>query len=143
MSMTTVADQLERVLAATGVLDPHEVPLADAFGRRVADPVHALVPIPLWRNSAMDGYAVRHDDVAHAGTDPVTLRVVEDLPAGVAGCRDRALILTSFALGLRASDACGLDLADAAPAIDGCAFLSSPALTTKNETTATAMARNT
>lgn len=82
MSMTPVADQLDRVLAATGVLDPGEVPLADAFGRRIAGPVHALVPIPLWRNSAMDGYAVRYDDVADAGTDPVTLRVVEDLPAG-------------------------------------------------------------
>ena len=52
--------------------------------------------------------------------DTATIRaLVEDLPAGVAGLRDRALILTSFALGLRASDACGLDVTDLAPAWHG------------------------
>jgi site-specific recombinase XerD len=52
--------------------------------------------------------------------DTQTIRaLVEDLPTGVAGLRDRALILVSFALGLRASDACGLDLRDLAPAGHG------------------------
>jgi len=52
--------------------------------------------------------------------DTQTIRaLVEDLPDGVAGLRDRALILTSFALGLRASDACGLDVTDLAPAGHG------------------------
>src|SRR5215218_4521509 len=52
--------------------------------------------------------------------DTQTIRaLVEDLPVGVAGLRDRALILTSFALGLRASDACGLDVTDLAPAGHG------------------------
>ena len=52
--------------------------------------------------------------------DTQTIRaLVEDLPPGVAGLRDRALILTSFALALRASDACRLDVADLAPAGHG------------------------
>src|SRR5918997_1004475 len=52
--------------------------------------------------------------------DTQTIRaLVEDLPVGVAGRRDRALILVSFALGLRASDACGLDVADLVPAGHG------------------------
>jgi integrase len=52
--------------------------------------------------------------------DTQTIRaLVEDLPDGPAGLRDRALILVSFALGLRASDACGLDVTDLAPAGHG------------------------
>lgn len=52
--------------------------------------------------------------------DTQTIRaIVEDLPPGVAGLRDRALILTSFALALRASDACWLDVGDLAPAGHG------------------------
>src|SRR3954454_7113868 len=52
--------------------------------------------------------------------DTQTIRaLVEALPGGVAGLRDRALILTSFALALRASDVCGLDVTDLAPAGHG------------------------
>ena len=52
--------------------------------------------------------------------DTQTIRaLVEDLPDGPAGLRDRALILVSFALGLRASDACGLDVTDLEPAGHG------------------------
>ncbi|MEU2349577.1 site-specific integrase [Modestobacter sp. NPDC049651] len=52
--------------------------------------------------------------------DTATIRaLVADLPDGVAGVRDRALILVSFALGLRASDVCGLDVGDLAAAGHG------------------------
>jgi site-specific recombinase XerD len=52
--------------------------------------------------------------------DTATIRaLVEDLPPGAAGLRDRALILTSFALALRVSDACWLDVTDLAPAGHG------------------------
>lgn len=68
------------------------------------------------RTAARDG---RRPRKARA-LDTATIRVlVEELPDGVAGLRDRALILTSFALGLRASDACGLDVADLVPAGHG------------------------
>ncbi|MGW0480940.1 molybdopterin molybdotransferase MoeA [Nonomuraea sp. NPDC003214] len=39
-------------------LDPVPVPLADAAGRRLADPLRALVPVPGVDVAAMDGYAV-------------------------------------------------------------------------------------
>jgi molybdopterin molybdotransferase len=45
--------------------------------------VTARVDIPVFDNSAMDGFAVLFDDVAAASPDaPVTLTVVADLPAG-------------------------------------------------------------
>ena len=47
------------------------------------DDVTATVSLPVFDNSAMDGYAVRADEVASATTDqPVKLPVAEDIPAG-------------------------------------------------------------
>lgn len=81
--MITAAEHLDRILARVPVLDLESVPLAEARDRFLAGPVTAAVPVPPWTNSAMDGYAVRFDDLAGAGEDsPVTLRVVGDLPAG-------------------------------------------------------------
>src|SRR5690606_25835140 len=57
--------------------------VAAARGRTLREPLRARVDIPVFDNSAMDGFAVRFADVASAGQDaPVTLRVVADLPAG-------------------------------------------------------------
>ncbi|SDD29893.1 Site-specific recombinase XerD [Geodermatophilus telluris] len=68
------------------------------------------------RTAARDG---RRPRKARA-LDTQTIRaLVEDLPPGPAGLRDRAVILTSFALGLRASDVCGLDVGDLTPAGHG------------------------
>lgn len=57
------------------------VPLAEAAGRVLAEDVVSGVSVPVFANSAMDGYAVRFAEVA---TAPVTLRVVGDVPAGSA-----------------------------------------------------------
>ncbi len=52
--------------------------------------------------------------------DTATVRaLVEDLPATLAGTRDRALVLVGFALGLRASDLVGLRVEDLTPAGHG------------------------
>lgn len=81
--MITVADHLERILTFTRTLDTETVPLSEARGRCLAKPVRAAIPVPPWTNSAMDGYAVRFDDVAAATEDsPVRLLVVADIPAG-------------------------------------------------------------
>ena len=59
------------------------MPAATAAGRKLREPLRARVDIPVFDNSAMDGFAVRFADVAAAGPDsPVTLQVVGDLPAG-------------------------------------------------------------
>lgn len=55
------------------------VPLAHAAGRVTAAEIRSAVDLPLFRNSQMDGFAVRAQDVAHA---PVALEVAGDAPAG-------------------------------------------------------------
>lgn len=63
-----------------GPLPSESLPLRAASGRVLAEPAHAQVAVPSFDNSAMDGYAVRWDDVSAAL--PVTLEVVGDVPAG-------------------------------------------------------------
>lgn len=55
------------------------VNLVDAVGRVLAEDVVAPWDMPLWDNSAMDGYAVR---LADCGNVPCKLRVTGYLPAG-------------------------------------------------------------
>ncbi|WP_369254956.1 site-specific integrase [Geodermatophilus amargosae] len=68
------------------------------------------------RTAVRSGYLPRR---ARA-VDTATVRaLVEDLPDTLAGARDRCLILVGFALGLRASDLCGLRIEDVVPAGHG------------------------
>ena len=55
--------------------------LTAAQGRVLAEDVVSAIGIPVFANSAMDGYAVRFADVART---PATLRVVGDIAAGSA-----------------------------------------------------------
>ncbi|CAM3240545.1 molybdopterin molybdenumtransferase [Mycobacterium intermedium] len=59
------------------------LPLADALGLALADDVVAPLSLPVFDNSAMDGYAVRAEDTTGATPEqPVVLPVAEDIPAG-------------------------------------------------------------
>ena len=59
------------------------VGLADSLGLVLADDVIAPLSLPVFDNSAMDGYAVRVEDVIGADpVNPVKLPVAEDIPAG-------------------------------------------------------------
>lgn len=59
------------------------VALGAAAGRILAQPISGGLDMPHWDNSAMDGYAVRHADVAQARADqPVALALTETIPAG-------------------------------------------------------------
>jgi molybdopterin molybdotransferase len=79
----SVDEHLATVLAAVHPLDLLTVPLAEALGSTLRTGVRAAVDLPLFDNSAMDGFAVRFSDVASASAaSPVALRVVADLPAG-------------------------------------------------------------
>jgi len=62
-------------------LGTERVPLLDALGRVLAEDAVAPWDMPLWDNSAMDGYAVRAED---CGTIPRSLKVSGFLPAGAA-----------------------------------------------------------
>ncbi len=79
MALLSVADALERVLAQAAPLPAEEASLADADGRVLAHPLKARRTQPPADVSAMDGYAVRSDDVANA---PVRLKVIGEVAAG-------------------------------------------------------------
>lgn len=81
--MIPVKDAREIILNSIPVLGTENVDLFSALHRVLAEDVKARYNVPPHHNSAMDGYAVRSDDVGGASKEnPVTLKVVEDLPAG-------------------------------------------------------------
>ena len=72
----SVGEAMRRILADASPLDAEEVPLQDALGRVLAADLIAPTGIPPWESSAMDGYAVRGDDVVGANPqEPVELTV--------------------------------------------------------------------
>lgn len=78
-----VEEQQALILARTTLLHAVATPVTAALGCTLRDPLVARVDIPVFDNSAMDGFAVHFADVADATPDnPVRLRVVADLPAG-------------------------------------------------------------
>jgi molybdopterin molybdotransferase len=83
--LVPVEDHLDRILAAIEPLPAFDQPLMEAFGLAAAEDVRASVALPGFDNSAMDGYAVAHDDVASASEEsPVHLPVVGEIGAGQA-----------------------------------------------------------
>lgn len=77
--MLPVEEAQQAVLAEVAMLGVERVAFTDALGRVLREDVRATHDLPQADNTAMDGYAVRAGDTA---TPPVTLRVIEDLPAG-------------------------------------------------------------
>jgi molybdopterin molybdotransferase len=75
-------EALDYLLAqARTVNETERLPLAQALGRVLAEPVHSRVDVPPWDNSAMDGYAVNLKDLAQEACP----RVAQRIPAGCAG----------------------------------------------------------
>lgn len=81
--------EMERLIAEriTPVAETERVPLRSARGRVTAGDIKAPVDLPPFDNSAVDGYAVRHGDLAADGD--TTLTVSGRLTAGARA--DRAL----------------------------------------------------
>src|SRR5436853_239806 len=77
--MISVEEALARLLAPLMALPPEQVSIAEALGRVLAEDVAARRTQPPFAVSAMDGYAVRADDVAQV---PATLHIVAEIPAG-------------------------------------------------------------
>ena len=81
----SVEEYLRRVLDRVRPMEPFVHSLMDALGLPVAEDIHADVQLPMFDNSAMDGYAVAFRDVADAGPErPVHLPVVGEIAAGTA-----------------------------------------------------------
>ena len=81
--MLSVPEASARILEHIVPLPAERVALLDALGRVLAEPAHAPMTLPAWDNSAMDGYAVRAEDIDVATPErPVRLRVLETVAAG-------------------------------------------------------------
>lgn len=80
-----------RAVESLSSLPAETLPLALCAGRALRRDIVAPHALPPFRNSAMDGWAVRAADLALAGPSaPVTLRVVGELPAGTVAARSLA-----------------------------------------------------
>lgn len=79
--MRPLDDAQRFVLGSCPPKDPIETPASDAIGLVLTSPVVAGEVVPPFDNTAVDGYAVRADDVA---ATPVELVVVGEIAAGAA-----------------------------------------------------------
>src|SRR2546423_2466514 len=101
-----IDDARRTILDAVTPLAAEPVKLDECLGRVLAEDVVAAAPVPPFDNSAMDGYAVRHDDLAPASArHPVTLRLVDESRAGMPA-----------AVGLGAGEAVSISTGAALPA---------------------------
>ncbi|WP_106402506.1 molybdotransferase-like divisome protein Glp [Actinocorallia populi] len=80
--MRRVSEHLSEILSRLTPLTPVRLPLLEAAGTVLAEPVTAPVDLPPFDNSAMDGYAVRAADL---GALPAVLPVTGDVAAGDLG----------------------------------------------------------
>lgn len=73
----------ELLLAAVQPVGTEPVPLSRCGGRVLAQDLTAREDVPAFDRSPYDGYALRAADTASASQDaPVTLRILEEIPAG-------------------------------------------------------------
>lgn len=82
--LTQLYEAQKVVLDAAPSLGLEKVSILDALGRVLGEDIVAERDNPPWDNSAMDGFAVRWEDIKqeHAIQKPVTLSVIENVPAG-------------------------------------------------------------
>jgi molybdopterin molybdotransferase len=103
------------VLARVRSTPSEDVGLGEALGRRLAVDAVADTPFQPFDNSAMDGFAVRAEDVAGASADsPATLAIVDESRAGAPAARSlgpgEAIAISTGATG----DAVEVELLDMA-----------------------------
>ena len=78
-------DGLNLLLLQAHPTEAEEVPVAQADGRVLAEDIISKENIPPFDRSPYDGYALIAADTVHASQDtPVSLKVIEEVPAGYA-----------------------------------------------------------
>ena len=83
MSLTPLEEALSALLPRVKPLPTERVFIKDALGRFLAEDITADTDKPLFDNSAMDGFAVREEDIKDAEEDkPVSLRITGESSAG-------------------------------------------------------------
>jgi len=79
-ALLSYAEALERIREYVSPLTPQRLDWRDSLGTTLAEDLYAREAIPGFDNSAMDGYAVRSEDVAAATPDfPVPLAMVGEI----------------------------------------------------------------
>jgi molybdopterin molybdotransferase len=86
--MLSLAEAQQRINALIKPLAAETVPLSHALGRIAAEPFASPIDLPIFDNSAMDGYAVQARDLAGASpARPIALRLIDRIAAGQAALR--------------------------------------------------------
>ena len=81
--MILVNEAQKIILEKLQPLEPEKIPLLNAVGAVLQEDIYAKRDNPPADNSAMDGYALRFEDIASLDQkNPPSLKVVEDIPAG-------------------------------------------------------------
>ena len=81
--MIPYEEALSKVLECAKPIDTERVFINQSLGRVLAEDVMADTDKPPFDNSAMDGYAVRYEDIKDASQEkPVKLKVLGEIPAG-------------------------------------------------------------
>jgi molybdopterin molybdotransferase len=81
--MITVHEAFRIVTESVLPIAPQRISLSDMLGRTLAEDVAAPFPLPRFTNAAMDGFALRMEDIAGLSEDlPVRLKITQEIAAG-------------------------------------------------------------
>ena len=82
-TVITVEEAVRLILDQLSPLPGEQVPLLQANGRVLFEDVRSGRCVPSFANSAMDGFAVRWQDVSRVSSaSPANLKILEEIPAG-------------------------------------------------------------
>jgi molybdopterin molybdotransferase len=81
--MLTLEEALERMMTKMNPLEMEEISINEADGRIISSALKAGISLPVWDNSAMDGYALQAADVKSSSiSNPIKLKCLGEIPAG-------------------------------------------------------------
>src|SRR6185369_901691 len=81
--MLSLEEARAHLFALVPKLQSDLISVPSALGRFLADDIAASIDLPVFDNSAMDGFAVRATDLAGASKEkPITLKLLAAVPAG-------------------------------------------------------------
>ena len=81
--MISFEEALNSILSRIRPLGLEKVPLLESLERIIGEDIYARRDVPPLDNSAMDGYALKFEDIRESSKDhPARVKVIEDLPAG-------------------------------------------------------------
>lgn len=84
--MISLEEAIEKLESRVKPLKAEEISVLKSYGRILRENIRSPLSIPPFDRSAMDGYAVKAADLPGASVKkPVTLKVLEDIPAGQVG----------------------------------------------------------